>query len=264
MTRSNRAGHPPRSLRLAGRPRRALRARGSHCHALALDVTDPDAVESTLAARGPFQVLVNNAGMNRPLTLDEISPRDLDAIFDLNVKSAFYVSRVVTRALTAAGLPGSIINVSSQMGHVGGPRRTMYCASKHALEGLTKALAWERTHITNADTVIYRAAQKSCAGCSLKENCCPKTPHRKIARSVYEEARDVARTVCTTPAYAQSRKDLKKVEMLFAHLKRILKLDRLRLRGINGAHDEFLLAAAAQNLRRMAKKCWMAPEAIPV
>jgi NAD(P)-dependent dehydrogenase (short-subunit alcohol dehydrogenase family) len=121
----------------------AIRARGGRCHRLVLDVTDPAAVDSALAERGPFQVLVNNAGMNRPLTLAELSPEDLDAIFDLNVKSAFYVSRAVTRALTAAGLPGSIINVSSQMGHVGGPRRTMYCASKHALEGMTKALAWE-------------------------------------------------------------------------------------------------------------------------
>jgi len=77
---------------------------------------------------------------------------------------------------------------------------------------------------------------------------------RKIARSVYERARDVARALSTTPEYQQSRRDRKKVEMLFAHLKRILKLDRLRLRGINGARDEFLLAATAQNLRRMARR----------
>ena len=76
---------------------------------------------------------------------------------------------------------------------------------------------------------------------------------RKIARSLYESARDVARAIAKTDAYKQSRKDRKKVEMLFAHLKRIMKLDRLRLRGLSGAKDEFLLAAAAQNLRRMAK-----------
>ncbi len=75
--------------------------------------------------------------------LAQTPDEDIDAILDLNVKAAFYVSRVVTRELTAAGLPGSVINVSSQMGHVGGPRRTLYCASKHALEGFTKALAWE-------------------------------------------------------------------------------------------------------------------------
>ena len=112
---------------------------------------------------------------------------------------------------------------------------------------------------TSEATVIFRASNHDCGGCSLKQRCCPNTPNRKIARSIYEEARDVARTVCTTPAYEQSRKERKKVEMLFAHLKRILKLDRLRLRGLSGAHDEFLLAAAAQNLRRMAK--WLTPKA---
>ena len=84
---------------------------------------------------------------------------------------------------------------------------------------------------------------------------------RKIARSVHESARDIARDVAKTAAYKQSRKVRKKVEMLFAHLKRILKLDRLRLRGPNGARDEFLLAATAQNLRRMAKRLFqMEPE----
>jgi transposase len=112
---------------------------------------------------------------------------------------------------------------------------------------------------TSESTVLFRARNEDCAGCAHKQRCCPNTPNRKIARSIYEGARDVARTVCTTPAYAQSRKDRKKVEMLFAHLKRILKLDRLRLRGLNGARDEFLMAAAVQNLRRMAK--WLAPKA---
>ena len=79
-------------------------------------------------------------------------------------------------------------------------------------------------------------------------------PHRKITRNVHERSRDVARELANTPQYQQSRRDRKKVEILFAHLKRILKLDRLRLRGLTGAHDEFLLAAIAQNLRRMAKR----------
>ena len=111
---------------------------------------------------------------------------------------------------------------------------------------------------TSADTLLFRAANSDCGGCALKQRCCPNTPHRKIPRSVYEDARDAARTVCASPAYGQSRKDRKKVEMLFAHLKRILKLDRLRLRGLKGARDEFLMAAAAQNLRRMAK--WLGPK----
>jgi transposase len=111
-----------------------------------------------------------------------------------------------------------------------------------------------RTHITKAGTIIYRASQADCASCPLKARCCPNTPMRKIVRSVHESARDAARDIATTNAYKQSRRERKKVEMLFAHLKRILKLDRLRLRGPNGAHDEFLLAATAQNLRRMAKR----------
>lgn len=113
---------------------------------------------------------------------------------------------------------------------------------------------------TNAGTVLFRARNQDCGNCALKQQCCPNTAHRKIARSIYEEARDIARTVCTTPAYEQSRKDRTKVEMLFAHLKRILKLDRLRLRGISGARDEFLMAAAVQNLRRMAR--WLIPVAV--
>jgi Transposase DDE domain len=93
----------------------------------------------------------------------------------------------------------------------------------------------------------------------MKARCCPHTPIRKIHRSIHEPARDVARAVAKTRIYKQSRKDRKKVEMLFAHLKRILKLDRLRLRGLSGAHDEFLLAAIAQNLRRMAKRLCPSP-----
>jgi len=108
-----------------------------------LDVTDPVAVDQALGALEPFQILVNNAGMNRPKYLVDVKNEDIDAVFDLNIKAAFYVTRQVTQQLLAAKLPGSIINISSQMGVVGSPRRTLYCASKHALEGMTKALAWE-------------------------------------------------------------------------------------------------------------------------
>lgn len=110
-----------------------------------------------------------------------------------------------------------------------------------------------RDHVTQADTIVYRASSPECSNCSRKSECCPNTPHRKIARSVYEGARDVARRIAQTDEYKQSGKHQKKVEMLFAHLKCILKLDRLRLRGLAGARDEFILAATAQNLRRMAK-----------
>jgi transposase len=116
-----------------------------------------------------------------------------------------------------------------------------------------------RTHITKADAIIYRSSERDCALCPMKARCCQNMPFRKITRSVHESARDVARHIATTAAYQQSRKDRKKVEILFAHLKRILKLDKLRLRGFSGAQDEFLLAATAQNLRRMAK--WLMPRA---
>jgi len=98
----------------------------------------------------------------------------------------------------------------------------------------------------------YRASKLDCESCSLKPQCCPNAPARKIPRSIHEGARDMARDIATTDAYVTSRRERKKVEMLFAHLKRILKLDRLRLRGPIGAHDEFLLAATAQNLRKLA------------
>jgi transposase len=134
------------------------------------------------------------------------------------------------------------------------------CPQGHVLRNQWRAFKNLRTHVTKADTIIYRSSQSDCATCPMKTRCCPNTPIRKIARSVHESARDIARDIAKTDGYQQSRKDRKKVEMLFAHLKRILKLDRLRLRGLSGANDEFLLAATAQNLRRMAK--WLAPVAI--
>ena len=99
----------------------------------------------------------------------------------------------------------------------------------------------------------HRASKRDCDVCPLKMQCCPKEPARKVPRSIYEEARDVARACAKTEAYVQSRRDRKKIEMLFAHLKRILRLDRLRLRGPSGAAFEFTLAAIAQNLKRLAK-----------
>jgi transposase len=109
------------------------------------------------------------------------------------------------------------------------------------------------TLVNDGATLIYRASKHDCAGCALKSRCCPKEPQRKVTRSIHEGARDLARDLSKSDAWLISRRERKKVEMLFAHLKRILKLDRLRLRGPCGARDEFHLAAAAQNLRKMAK-----------
>jgi transposase len=127
------------------------------------------------------------------------------------------------------------------------------CPQGQPLRRQWRAFRNPRNHITKADTIIYRSSQSACKACPLKTRCCPSTPTRKIARSVHEEARDVARRINASDQYRRSRRERKKVEMLFAHLKRILRLDRLRLRGLSGAFDEFTLAAAAQNLRRLAK-----------
>jgi transposase len=107
--------------------------------------------------------------------------------------------------------------------------------------------------VNGGATLLYRASTYDCGACPLKSRCCPKTPQRKIPRDVNEAARDVARALTKTEVYAQTRRDRKKVEMLFAHLKRILRLGRLRLRGPRGAQFEFTLAAIAQNLRRLAR-----------
>lgn len=109
------------------------------------------------------------------------------------------------------------------------------------------------TLVNDGATLIYRASKNDCGTCALKPRCCPNEPQRKVTRSIHEGARDMARDLSKTDAWLVSRRERKKVEMLFAHLKRILKLDRLRLRGPCGARDEFHLAAAAQNLRKMAK-----------
>src|SRR5262249_43530745 len=102
-------------------------------------------------------------------------------------------------------------------------------------------------------TMLYMASKRDCDRCALKSRCCPKQPSRRVPRSIYEGARDMARQIARSWEGGTSRRLRKKIEMLFAHLKRILKLDRLRLRGPNGARDEFTLAATAQNLRKMAK-----------
>ena len=131
------------------------------------------------------------------------------------------------------------------------------CPEGQPLKSNWRPFKTPRMHITKAGQILYRSSKQHCDACSMKPLCCPNTPIRKIPRSIYEPARDIARAISKTDAYKQSRRERKKVEMLFAHLKRILKLDKLRLRGFSGAQDEFLLAATAQNLRRMAM--WLGP-----
>ncbi len=116
-----------------------------------------------------------------------------------------------------------------------------------------KSLTTTRTLVNEGTTLLYRGSTADCAACPFKHQCCPKTPVRKVPRNIHEHARDVARSFVGTDAFEQSRRERKKIEMRFAHLKRILRLGRLRLRGPRGAQDEFTLAAIAQNLRRIAK-----------
>lgn len=119
----------------------ALREKSFSADALALDVTDVAAFRAAIDAREPFSVFVNNAGTNRPNPFTEVPVEDFDSVMDLNVRAAYFAAQSVARRMIAGGIPGSIINMSSQMGHVGGANRSLYCASKWAMEGLSKAMA---------------------------------------------------------------------------------------------------------------------------
>jgi NAD(P)-dependent dehydrogenase (short-subunit alcohol dehydrogenase family) len=110
---------------------------------LALDITNVIAVRRALEARAHFDILVNNAGTNRPKAISAVTGEDFATVFDLNVRATFFVTQAVVLRLLHEGRPGSIIHISSQMGHVGAQNRSLYCASKHAVEGLTKAMAVE-------------------------------------------------------------------------------------------------------------------------
>jgi transposase len=145
------------------------------------------------------------------------------------------------------------------------PERDRYtCPAGKELVQFRRTYAIPRSGVTAEGTRLYRASKLDCDVRKLKAQCCPNALARRIPRDLHEDARDVARAHAATPQYVEACRGRKKVEMLFAHLKRILRLARLRLRGPNGPRDEFLLAATAQNLRRLARlrptacfrKCW--------
>lgn len=121
----------------------AIRANGGVATAVPLDVTDTDGVREMVSAHGPFPILINNAGTNCLAPFEKVTEEDYDALMGLNVRAAFFVAQAVAGSLLEAGLPGSIVNMSSQMGHVGWRERSVYCATKHALEGITKSMAWD-------------------------------------------------------------------------------------------------------------------------
>ena len=114
---------------------------GNGATAAVLDVSDIAAVKAFFESRPAFHILVNNAGTNRPKPMWDVTEDDFDAVFNLNVKSAFFVAQACAQKMIAEGAQGSLIHMSSQMGHVGGPSRSLYCGSKWALEGINKAFA---------------------------------------------------------------------------------------------------------------------------
>jgi NAD(P)-dependent dehydrogenase (short-subunit alcohol dehydrogenase family) len=123
--------------------RSALAAEKLRAELAVCDVTDPDALPALIKALPCLHILVNNAGGNRPASCVEVTRQEFDWLLDLNVRSVFFASQAALRKMMDTGTKGSIINMSSQMGHVGLPKRTVYCLTKHAIEGFTKALALE-------------------------------------------------------------------------------------------------------------------------
>jgi len=121
----------------------AFQSHGWEAAALPLDISDIVATEAAIAAHGPFDILVNSAGLARHAPATDTTHADYDTVTDLNVKAAYFLTRAVAKGLIDAGKPGSLINISSQMGHVGGIDRAVYSATKHALEGMTKSMAIE-------------------------------------------------------------------------------------------------------------------------
>jgi NAD(P)-dependent dehydrogenase (short-subunit alcohol dehydrogenase family) len=119
----------------------AIRAAGGEAEAACLDVSDLDAVADFFGDRPAFHILVNNAGTNRPKAMQDVNEADYDAVLDLNVKASFFVAQGCVRRMLAEDIKGSLIHIGSQMGHVGGPNRSLYCASKWAMEGMSKAFA---------------------------------------------------------------------------------------------------------------------------
>ncbi len=120
-----------------------IRKNGGRADALVLDLIDTAATRAVIGRGGPFDILVNNAGAARHSPVLDVTEENFDAVSDLNIKAAFFVAQEVARGLVAAGKPGSLIHISSQMGHVGGPNRSVYCATKWAMEGFSKAMAIE-------------------------------------------------------------------------------------------------------------------------
>lgn len=132
----------------------AIRGVGGVADPVLLDVCDLRQIQDFFAERAGFHILVNNAGTNRPMPMQDVDEADFDAVLDLNVKSAFFVAQACVRRMIDDAIPGSLIHIGSQMGHVGGPNRSLYCASKWALEGMSKAFALDlASHGIRSNTI---------------------------------------------------------------------------------------------------------------
>ncbi len=178
---------------------------GFKASAIELDVTNIDLVKQTINSNGPYQILVNNAGANIPADLNDITEKDYDFVTDLNVRSAIFVAQAVAAGLIDNKLSGSIINISSQMGHVGGPKRTVYCATKHAIEGATKALAWELgVHRIRVNTICPTFVKTPMTEGMLKEPGFIDSVTSKIALRRVGEVEDIMGAVVFLASEASS------------------------------------------------------------
>jgi len=149
----------------------AIRERGGAAEALVLDVTDVVSAQSAVAAQAPFNVLVNNAGGNRPTPFLDVSIEDFDHIMSLNVRSAYFLAQAVAKRMVESGTKGAIINVSSQMAYTSGPNRTVYCASKSAMEGFSRAMGVELApHGIRVNTLCPTFIETPLARGFLKDN----------------------------------------------------------------------------------------------
>jgi NAD(P)-dependent dehydrogenase (short-subunit alcohol dehydrogenase family) len=132
----------------------AIVAAGGQARFETLDIVDLDSVATFFEGRRAFDILVNNAGTNRPKPITEVTPDDYEAVLNLNLRSAYFVAQGAIKAMLRDNVQGSLIHMSSQMGHVGGPNRTLYCASKWAIEGMSKAMALDvATHGIRSNTI---------------------------------------------------------------------------------------------------------------
>lgn len=170
----------------------AIKDNGGTSTPIQLDVMDTSAVTDVVDTHGPFDILVNNAGGNRPTELSALTEEDYDAVTDLNVRAVIFLCQAVARQLMAVGRPGSIINISSQMGHVGGPKRTVYCATKHAIEGATKAMAWELgTHGIRVNTLCPTFIETAMTASMLQDKDFKSFVESKIALGRVGQVEDV-------------------------------------------------------------------------